>query len=146
MRLYPPAPFLSRAAIAEDAVGDVRIEAGTLVTIAPYVLHRHQTLWDEPDSFRPERFLPEARSSIDRFAYLPFGAGPRVCIGASFALQEAVIVLASIVRAVRLDLAEGHVVTPLHRITLRPRNGLRMSVRSRPRHERQRPAFSQTSG
>ena len=66
-----------------------------MVTIAPYVLHRHRTLWDEPNAFRPERFLPEARSSIDRFAYLPFGAGPRVCIGASFALQEAVIVLAT---------------------------------------------------
>ena len=131
MRLYPPAPFLSRAAIAADRVADLEIAPGTLVTIAPYVLHRHETLWAEPGAFRPERFLPAARSSIDRFAYLPFGAGPRVCIGASFALQEAIIVLATIVRGVRLDLAEGHVVDPLHRITLRPREGLRMSLTSR---------------
>jgi cytochrome P450 len=128
MRLYPPAPLLSRAAIADDRIGALTIEAGTVVTIAPYVLHRHRTLWDEPDAFRPERFLPGERETIDRFAYLPFGAGPRVCIGATFALQEAVIVLATIVRAVRLDLKEGYKVTPLHRITLRPRGGLPMRL------------------
>lgn len=131
MRLYPPAPFLSRAAIQDDQIGDLTITSGTLVTIAPYVLHRHRTLWNEPDAFRPERFLPEAKGKIDRFAYLPFGAGPRVCIGASFALQEAVIVLATIVRAVRLDLREGHMVTPLHRITLRPHGGLPMRLTDR---------------
>jgi cytochrome P450 len=128
MRLYPPAPFLSRAAIEEDRIGDVIIPAGTVVTIAPYVLHRHRTLWDEPDAFKPERFLPEEKGKIDRFAYLPFGAGPRVCIGSTFALQEAVIVLATIVRAVRLDLKEGYQVTPLHRITLRPHEGLPMRL------------------
>jgi cytochrome P450 len=131
MRLYPPVPLMSRAAIADDRVGDLDIEARTVVTIAPYVLHRHETLWREPGAFRPERFLPEARGSIDRFAYLPFGVGPRVCIGASFALQEAIVVLATIVRNVRLDLVEGQAVVPLHRITLRPRDGLRMVVRSR---------------
>jgi cytochrome P450 len=131
MRLYPPAPFLSRAAIQDDRIGELHIPAGSVVTIAPYVLHRHHTLWDEPDAFRPERFLPEERGRIDRFAYLPFGAGPRVCIGASFALQEAVIVLATIVRAVRLDLAEGVDVTPLHQITLRPHHGLPMRLTHR---------------
>jgi cytochrome P450 len=131
MRLYPPAPFLSRAAIEDDRIGDVMIPAGTVVTIAPYVLHRHRTLWDEPDAFRPERFLPEEKGRIDRFAYLPFGAGPRVCIGATFALQEAVVVLATIVRAVRLDLREGYQVRPLHRITLRPHGGLPMRLTHR---------------
>lgn len=131
IRLYPPAPFLSRAAIQDDRIANLDITAGTVVTVAPYVLHRHRTLWDEPDAFRPERFLPEAKARIDRFAYLPFGAGPRVCIGANFALQEAVIVLASIVHAVRLDLKEGHEVRPLHRITLRPENGLPMRLSSR---------------
>ena len=97
VRLYPPAPYMSRTAIADDRIGDLEIPAGSMVVIAPYVLHRHQKLWDEPDAFRPERFLPENRGGIDRFAYLPFGAGPRVCIGASFSLQEAVIVLATIV-------------------------------------------------
>jgi cytochrome P450 len=131
LRLYPPAPFLSRAAIKDDRIGKLDITAGTVVTVAPYVLHRHRTLWDEPDAFRPDRFLPEEKGNIDRFAYLPFGAGPRVCIGASFALQEAVIVLASIVRAVRLDLKEGHEVRPLHRITLRPETGIPMRVSGR---------------
>jgi len=131
LRLYPPAPFLSRAAMADDRIGDLHIPAGSVVTVAPYVLHRHRTLWRDPDAFDPERFLPENRDRIDRFAYLPFGAGPRVCIGASFALQEATIVLASVVRAVRLDLAEGHEVRPLHRITLRPEGGLPMRLTHR---------------
>jgi cytochrome P450 len=131
IRLYPPAPYMSRAAIKDDKIGDLHIPAGSMVTIAPYVLHRHRRLWDQPDAFRPERFLPEERGRIDRFAYLPFGAGPRVCIGASFSLQEAAIVLASVVRSVRLDLVEGHEVTPLHRITLRPRNGLPMRLTRR---------------
>ena len=128
MRLYPPAPFLSRTAVEDDQVGSVKIPKGSLVTIAPWVLHRHRRLWDEPDAFDPERFLPERRAAIDRFAYLPFGAGPRVCIGASFALQEATVVLAYAVRAARLDLVENHQVTPVHRITLRPEGGLPMRL------------------
>jgi cytochrome P450 len=134
LRLYPPAPYMSRAAIGDDRIGDLEIPAGSMVAIAPYVLHRHRRLWDQPDVFRPERFLPEERGRIDRFAYLPFGAGPRVCIGASFSLQEAVIMLATIVRAVRLDLIEGHEVAPMQRITLRPHNGLpmRLTHRSEP--------------
>ncbi len=131
IRLYPPAPYMSRAAIADDRIGSLDIPAGSIVAISPYVLHRHRKLWDEPEAFRPERFLPEERGRIDRFAYLPFGAGPRVCIGASFSLQEAVIVLATIVRAVRLDLVEGHEVMPVQRITLRPGSGLPMRVVSR---------------
>jgi cytochrome P450 len=132
IRLYPPAPYMSRAAINDDRIGNLEIPAGSIVAIAPYVLHRHKKLWDRPDVFRPERFLPEERGRIDRFAYLPFGAGPRVCIGASFSLQEAVIVLATIVRSVRLDLVPGHEVMPLQRITLRPRGGLPMRLTRRP--------------
>lgn len=131
LRLYPPAPYMSRAAIDDDRIGDLLIPAGSMVAIAPYVLHRHRTLWDRPDAFCPERFLPEERGRIDRYAYLPFGAGPRVCIGASFSLQEATIVLASIVHAVRLDLVPGHEVMPLHRITLRPQGGLPMRLTHR---------------
>jgi cytochrome P450 len=132
VRLYPPVPFMSRAALREDRIGNMRIPKGSLVVAAPWVLHRHRLLWEAPEAFDPDRFLPERRAAIDRFAYLPFGAGPRVCIGGSFALQEAVIVLASIVRAARLDLAEGHEVRPLHRVTLRPQGGLPMLVRLRP--------------
>jgi len=131
MRLYPPAPFLGRAAIRDDRIGKLEIPAGSMVAISTYVLQRHRKLWVEPDAFRPERFLPEERGKIDRFAYLPFGAGPRVCIGSTFALQEAVTVLASIVRAVRLDLREGHEVSPLHRITLRPEGGIPMRLTHR---------------
>ena len=131
MRLYPPVPFLSRAAIADDRVAGFRIPRGSLVMIAPYVLHRHRTLWSDPDGFDPDRFMPARRESIDRFAYLPFGAGPRVCIGASFSLQEAVIVLAAVTRTVRLDLVPGHTVVPLQRVTLRPEGGLPMTVRLR---------------
>jgi cytochrome P450 len=131
VRLYPPAPYMSRTAINDDRVGELEIPAGSMVAIAPYVLHRHKTLWDQPDAFQPERFLPENRSRIDRFAYLPFGAGPRVCIGASFSLQEAVIVLATIARSMRLDLVDGHEVVPVQRITLRPRGGLPMRLTQR---------------
>ena len=131
MRLYPPVPFLSRAAIEEDRVAGLRIPRGSLVMIAPYVLHRHRRLWSEPNAFDPDRFMAERRGTIDRYAYLPFGAGPRVCIGAAFSLQEAVIILAAIVRAVRLDLEPGHVVTPVHRVTLRPSGGLPMRIRLR---------------
>ena len=95
------------------------------------MLHRHRTLWEEPDGFVPERFLPERRAAIDRFAYLPFGAGPRVCIGSGFSLQEAMIVLAHVVRGTRLDLVEGHAVRPLHRVTLRPEGGLPMRLTRR---------------
>lgn len=131
MRLYPSVPFMSRAAIREDRIGNLKIPKRSLVAIAPWVLHRHRRLWEAPDAFDPDRFLPERRASIDRFAYLPFGAGPRVCIGASFALQEAVIVLASVVRAARLDLLDGHEVRPVHRVTLRPEGGLPMRLRLR---------------
>lgn len=132
MRLFPPVPFMSRQAIAEDRIGRIKIPKGSLVMVAPWVLHRHRTLWQEPDAFMPERFLPENRAAIPRFAYLPFGAGPRVCIGQSFSLQEAVVVLAHVTRAARFTLADDHApVMPLHRVTLRPENGLRMTVSPR---------------
>ena len=126
MRLYPPVPFMSRAAIGEDRIGSLRIPAGSLVMIAPYVLHRHRRLWADPDSFDPDRFMPGRREEIDRFAYLPFGAGPRVCIGASFSLQEIVLVLARLLRDFRFELSPGHAVFPVQRVTLRPGGGLPM--------------------
>ena len=94
LRLYPPIAALSRAAVAADVLGDMPVKPGSLIVIAPYVLHRHRALWNRPHAFDPSRFLPETRGEIPRFAYLPFGIGPRTCIGASFALQEAAIVLA----------------------------------------------------
>jgi cytochrome P450 len=102
-----------------------------MVVIAPYVLHRHRTLWSNPNRFDPSRFLPGARESIDRFAYLPFGAGPRVCIGSAFALQEACVTLASLVRSLNWALAPDHFVRPIQKMTLRPDGGMPMILRRR---------------
>jgi cytochrome P450 len=131
MRLYPPVASLSREAVGPDDILGRRIRKGTLVMIVPWVLHRHRLLWDNPDLFDPRRFLPGAREKIDRFAYLPFGAGPRVCIGASFALQEAVIVLARIMRRFHLRPVPHHVVRPVQHITLRPQGGMPLIVACR---------------
>ncbi len=130
-RLYPPITTISRAAVGPDTLAGQPIKRGTLIAIAPYVLHRHRALWDDPDCFDPRRFLPGARETIDRFAYIPFGVGPRICIGQALALQEASIVVATIMRNFTLQLAPGHAVWPLHRVTLRPADGLPMIVRRR---------------
>jgi cytochrome P450 len=130
-RLYPPITTISRASVGPDTLAGQPIKRGTLIAIAPYVLHRHRALWDDPDCFDPRRFLPGARETIDRFAYLPFGVGPRICIGQALALQEASIVVATIMRHFTLQLAPGHAVWPLHRVTLRPAGGLPMVVRRR---------------
>jgi cytochrome P450 len=126
LRLYPPL-----AAISRDVVGGERVGAGAMVVIAPYVLHRHRKLWDRPDRFDPSRFLPAQRKAIERYAYLPFGAGPRGCIGLVFALQEALLAVASITANFELAPVAGHDVWPVHRVTLRPRGGLPMTVRGR---------------
>lgn len=131
LRLYPPLAAISRVALDADELAGRPIRRGAMIVIAPYVLHRHRLWWKAPEFFNPERFLPRARAGIDRYVYMPFGAGPRGCIGSVFALQEAMIVVAAIVREFELDLAPGHVVWPLHRITLRPRGGLPMIVRRR---------------
>ena len=130
-RLYPPIAAISRAALAPDELAGEPIRRGTMVVIAPYVLHRHRALWADPDAFDPNRFLDGARERIDRFAYLPFGVGPRICIGATFALQEASIVVATVMRHFTLELAPGHAVWPVHRVTVRPSGGLPMIVRRR---------------
>jgi cytochrome P450 len=120
LRLYPPAPFISRDSVAADRVGPVEIRAGTSVLISPWIIHRHRALWNDPDYFDPERFAPERRDKIHRFAYIPFGAGPRICIGMGFSMQEALIVLAAILKDWRLSLVPGHPVALLARLTLRP--------------------------
>jgi cytochrome P450 len=131
LRLYPPLAAISRAAIAPDELAGERISAGAMVVIAPYVLHRHRKLWQRPDEFDPSRFLPAQRKAIDRFAYLPFGAGPRGCIGLFFALQEATLAVSSITANFDLIPVAGHKVWPVHRVTLRPRGGLPMTLRQR---------------
>jgi cytochrome P450 len=131
MRLYPPAATLTREAVEPDMLAGRRIKKGMRVVVSPFVVHRHRLLWRDPDLFMPERFLGEAREKIDRFAYLPFGAGPRVCVGASFALQEACIVLAHLMQAFRFEHVETHEVRPMQRVTLRPKDGMPMRVFAR---------------
>ena len=131
LRLYPPAASITRQPIGEDEIAGHKVTSKTRVVISPWVLHRHRRLWNEPERFDPSRFLPDKRQRIDRFAYLPFGAGPRICIGAGFALQEAIILLAAITRHFRLDLSPGHEVRPVQRVTLRPQGGLPMILRRR---------------
>jgi cytochrome P450 len=131
LRLYPPAAMLSRQAIADDELAGVHIPAGAVISVSPYVLHRRRGLWDHPDAFDPSRFLGERRDQIDRFAYIPFGAGPRVCIGMAFALQEGITLLAYLLQAFRFELVDGHQVMPMQRVTLRPRNGMKMHVKRR---------------
>jgi cytochrome P450 len=131
MRLYPPAHTLSRQAVADDVVGGYPVPARSTVLIVPWVLHRHRRWWDDPERFDPERFSPERSAARPRFAYLPFGAGPRICIGASFAMMEAVLILATVAQRYRLALSPGQVVEPVGLITLRPRNGLPMILKRR---------------
>jgi cytochrome P450 len=128
MRLYPPAPSINRAAIADDHWNEVEIPAGITVLIMPWTLHRHRLYWDNPEAFIPSRFWPENRDRIDRFQYLPFGAGPRICIGATFALQEAVIALGVLMSRYRFDVTEDTRPWPVQKLTTQPEGGLPMKV------------------
>ncbi len=119
MRLYPPAFLIVRAAAGPDAVPGADIAKKDVVLISPWLLHRHEKLWDQPNAFRPSRFLP-GNPPPDRFAYLPFGVGPRVCIGAQFALTEATLALAKLVAAFRVELLELELVTPVGVVTTQP--------------------------
>ncbi|MGB9042587.1 MAG: cytochrome P450 [Pseudolabrys sp.] len=130
-RLYPPITAISRVALGRDELAGEPIKPGTMIVIAPYVLHRHRALWEKPDNFDPNRFLGDARETIDRFAYLPFGVGPRICIGATFALQEASIIIGTIMRHFTLELVPGFTPWPVQKVTLRPKSGLPMIVRRR---------------
>src|SRR5579863_1767975 len=126
MRLYPPAAFMSREALADDELCGRRIAKGTVVIVAPYIVHRHRLLWADAEFFDPSRFLSPRKETIDRFQFLPFGAGPRICIGMGFAQQEAMIVLATLLSRRRFELASEADFFPVHRITLRPRSGAPM--------------------
>jgi cytochrome P450 len=131
MRLYPPAHTMSRSPIAADEVLGQRIPPRAEVLIVPWLLHRKPSLWDNPDRFDPERFAPERAAARPRFAYIPFGGGPRICIGAAFAMTEAMLILATIAQRYRLRLKPGFPVEPQGLITLRPRHGLRMFLERR---------------
>jgi cytochrome P450 len=119
LRLYPPAFLIARAAAGPDTIAGMPVRAHDVILIAPWLLHRHEKLWRDPDSFIPSRFLPGAPSP-DRFAYLPFGVGARVCIGAHFALTEATLALAKLIGAFRVELPDQEPVMPVGVVTTQP--------------------------
>jgi cytochrome P450 len=131
LRLYPPAWGLSRQALADDTLGGFRLPRGWLVFVIPYVLHRLPKYWKDPETFDPERFSPECSADRPKFVYLPFGAGPRQCIGNQFALIEAQLSVATLAQRYRMQLVKGHRVEPWPLITLRPRFGMPMIIETR---------------
>jgi cytochrome P450 len=128
MRLYPPAWAISRNAIGEDEIGGYPVRPRTNIIICSFVTHRHPSFWEEPERFDPERFSSERSQRRPDFAYLPFGGGPRICIGNVFATTEAQLVVATIAQRYRLRLVPGHPVELHPLITLRPRHGIRMTL------------------
>lgn len=131
MRLYPPAPTFGRDALRDCEVGGHRIPKGSTIVVSPWVVHRDPRFFEDPEAFRPERWSDGLARRLPKFAYFPFGGGPRLCIGSSFAMTEAVLLLATIAQRFRLDLVPGHPVKLWPTITLRPRFGMRMTVRQR---------------
>jgi cytochrome P450 len=131
LRLYPPAWGFSRQALADDELGGFHLPRGWLAFVIPYVLHRLPAYWDAPDTFDPERFLPERSADRPKFVYLPFGAGPRQCIGNYFALIEAQLSVATLAQRYRVHLVPRHKVEPWPLITLRPRFGMPMFIERR---------------
>ena len=125
MRLYPPIVGITRSAAAGTRLGPYTLGRRTMVIVSPYVVHRHRLLWTDPDVFDPRRFL----APVSRYAYLPFGIGPRMCIGAAFAMQETVLAVAMALKSFSIQLAPGQAVWPVHRLTLRPRDPLLMVTR-----------------
>lgn len=131
MRLYPPVFSLFRETLNDDELAGQAVPSGARILILPWLIHRHRRLWERPDYFDPERFTGERITGRDRFAYLPFANGPRMCLGSTFAEIEATIILAMVVQRYNLRLAPGHRVEPVGRITLRPRDGIRVIVKRR---------------
>jgi len=128
LRLYPAATAIERVALRDHQLGQRALKEGTMVMTAPWVLHRHRKLWREPDRFDPTRFLGEAAGAISRYTYLPFGLGPRICIGASFATQEAIIVLASFLRRLSFSYPGDTEPRPTQRLTVQPTEPIEVRV------------------
>ena len=131
LRLYPPAPRFDRQAVAADRLGDHQVLPGDIVSIWPWILHRHRGLWDDPDAFDADRWTEANRAGRHRFQYIPFGGGPRVCVGMRFALAEALVVLAHWLAAWAFAPVPGRRVMPSGMVTLRPAGGLPLVLRAR---------------
>jgi cytochrome P450 len=131
MRLFPPAPAISRFAKTAMTFGGMEIAAGARVHIPIYALHRNSLLWQNPNAFDPDRFAPNLAKTYSRYAFMPFGGGARICIGASFAMIEATAILAVLIRACRFHAVPGHKPKPVARVTLRPQGGMPLLVTPR---------------
>jgi cytochrome P450 len=131
MRVYPPAWIIGRQAVGEDNISGCRVPPGRVIFMSQYATHHDARFWPEPEKFIPERFAPEAVKERPKFAYFPFGGGPRLCIGEPFAWMEGHLVLAAIAHRYRLHLAPGQIVRPQPRVTLRPAGGIRMILQQR---------------
>ena len=131
MRLYPPIPAILRQAAARDVVAGHRVRRGAIIAILPWIVHRHRTLWRDPDRFDPERFTADNSVGRPRLAYLPFATGPRVCVGASFAMTQMLVVIAVLGRRFRFRLASDGPVVPFGAISLQPQGGLPVLVERR---------------
>jgi cytochrome P450 len=129
MRLYPPVPMMSRQAVADVSIEGHDIKAGTSILMPIYAIHRHARRWEDPDSFLPGRFANGA--GTPRYQYMPFGAGPRICIGMAFAMMEATAMLATFLQRARFEPLEGHEPVPVARVTLLPKGGMPLRVWSR---------------
>lgn len=131
MRLYPPVPMMSRQAVVDTRLDGHEIRAGTSVVIPIYAIHRHAARWEDPDAFDPARLAPEREAHMPRYQYLPFGAGPRICIGMYFAMIEATAILATLLQHARFAPSDGPEPAPVARVTLIPRGGMPLKVRMR---------------
>ncbi len=131
LRLYPPAWTIERTPYEDDEIGGYVVPAGSVVVTAPYFVHHNPRVWDNPEGFDPERMAPQKKHGYHRFAHFPFGGGPRMCVGADFAMLEAKIALAMITRRFRLDLLPHHPIVKDATVTLRPGEGIRMTVHRR---------------
>lgn len=131
LRLYPPVPHLSREAVVDEEFNGKPIPKDSSMLVVPWLLHRHEELWDRPNEYDPDRFMPGGEGPASKYAYLPFSAGPRVCPGQAFGLTEAILCVAVIAQKFELRLEAGHVVEPVCRMTLRPGDRLPMTLHPR---------------
>lgn len=129
LRLYPPITFIPRVALQDTTIGGRRVKRGTMIMIAPWAMHRHEILWKNPDRFDPDRFLAEREHEITPGSYIPFGLGPRVCVGAAFATIETALILARLVRRYDFETIDADKVRPFARLTTRPAVEIQMKVR-----------------
>jgi cytochrome P450 len=132
LRLYPSAPVIARHANRAVSLPGLEVRENDTIILPIYVIHRHRRLWQDPDRFDPDRFSPERSAGRHRYAYMPFGAGPRICIGLNFALNEAILILATLLSRFELTPADPATPTPVMKITLRPKQPMRMVIRRRP--------------